>query len=317
MNAELQALKKRTDLGEEDFQAILVERELCLGQGDELGYAHCLLVLAHAVLWVRSDNEEFPFDRARTLALEALAIMRRHGDKGGELSALLQAVPGHGPKEASEMLASAMVLAKALGDDRALARVLNRQAAHLGMSDKKRAASLNREALEIYERLGDARGQAVCLFGLTIQEQDADLKRGYALRSADLYRSIGNHNEAAKSMSLALMYWPKGKELEAERACAAQGLADAQASASRSLEGSFYAHLSRICAQQGEFEQAEQYRRWEKDIEDSDGLTPEERKRDEIEFTKFVVDAAKKMGNEKASKLFQSRLKDLKKSQGP
>jgi hypothetical protein len=182
------------------------------------------------------------------------------------------------------------------------------------MFDKLKAVKLQREALEIYERLNDSRGQAMCLFSLAIQESDRDVSHACAMRSAVLYRSANDHTEAARAITLALMYWPKGGPLQAERELAEQGLKDAQIAGSRSNEKIFYSHLSRISARQGNFEEADQFRRWEKENEDSDGLTPEERRRDEIEFAKSMIETAKKMGNANAVKMFEGRLREVKKS---
>ncbi len=60
MRAEITAMSSRTDLTEADFQELILERERCIAQDDELEYARCLLVLAHVVKWVRSDNSQPP-----------------------------------------------------------------------------------------------------------------------------------------------------------------------------------------------------------------------------------------------------------------
>jgi tetratricopeptide (TPR) repeat protein len=314
MRPDLNAIASRTNLTEEDFQAVLAERELFLSQGDELGYANCLLTLSHVVKWVRSDNGEMPFMRARTLALEALPIMRRLADGKGTIWALLQAVPFSPPVEIQAMFEEAMSIAREMGDERERARVLNRMAANLGLSDKEKALALQLQSLEIYERLGNVGGQATCLFSLAVLEKDDGIAYEYAKRSAELSRSSGSFDEAARATSLALMYWPDGGDLSEKRALAENGLKDAQEAGKRSLEGGYYRHLAEISAQQGNFDEAEQFRRWEKDIEEADGLTPDERKQNELDFTKQMAKLAKSMGNKGAASMFGSRARELKKS---
>lgn len=314
MRPDLNAIASRTDLTEEDLQVVLQERELCLAQGDELGYANCLLTLSHVVKWVRSDNGETPFGRGHTLALEALSIMRRLQDSKGTIRALVQAAPMSSPTESQAMLEEALSIARALGDAREIARVLNRLAAKVGLSDRPLAIKLNREALEIFEQIDHVLGQATCLFGLAIQEKDDLVKFDCASRCAELYRSANRSSDAARATSMALMYWPDGGDLAEKRALAERGLKDAQDSGNTSLEGNYYGRLAEISAEQGNYEESDQFRRWEKEIEESDGLTVQERQRNELEFTEAMATIAKAQGHKEAAAMFKDRAKELKNS---
>lgn len=309
MREELKRLSSSTQLSEQDLLNLLAERDACLRADDEVGYAECLVTLAHVVKWVRSDNAESPFLRANTLAREALSIFERNNHAEGTIDALIQAAPMAGP-EAEGMLARALAIAESSGDGAWVARVLDRQAAHAG---QERSIALTRRALEIYERLDNKSGQAACLFSLAIRLDDTDRKIDAATGAAELFREIGRHNEAAKSMGLVLMYGADYLDIELQRVLAEQGLNDAQAAGNRSTEGIFYTHLARIHAVLGDLEKAERYLRWEGDIEASDGLSPAERRKKDIAFTKEMVQTAKQMGRKDWAKMLQRRLRDLKK----
>ena len=139
MIPELKSIWSSTNLAEGDFQFVVKQRDACKDAGDEVGYAECTLVLAHVVKWVRSDNHESPFERAATLADEALEICRRNQNKPLMIDALLMAAPMKGPEATRQILDTALVLAAELGDEHQIAAVLHRKAAFLGLIDKQEA----------------------------------------------------------------------------------------------------------------------------------------------------------------------------------
>ena len=312
MRRDLEAIASRTDLGEADLEALVVERNECLARGDELGYARCLLVLAHVVKWVRSENEQHPFERANSLALEALPILERLGDQNGVIGALLMAAPGLGPEKGSQAIDSALEIARTLGDELLVARVLSRRAASLSGADSLRSIEILEECLEIYTRLGQVGGQASCHFSLVIRNSDEGKCLEHALRAAELYRSIQNYKEAAKSMSLALLYF-ENMSLADRRSLTEIALKDAQAAGNRSFEGSIYGRLSKICAEEGDFEDAKRYATWAQEFADSDGMTPKERRREEVAQTKYFANLAESMGQSEAAKSFRQHLAALRK----
>jgi hypothetical protein len=305
MRPQLEALKAKRDLTESEFLALLGERDLAREEGREADYAECLLLLAHFVKWVRSDNDEPPFVRATTLSLEALPIYERLGDTKGQISALLSAVPGVPPEKATAFLATAMDLAKESGDELQVAKVLNRQAARAGMSDRNLASQLNREALIIYERHGDRSGQAACQYSLIMTSGDDYVARVAALSGADLYESVGDPKMASKCLSLALHFHAKSLTLDTQLKLAERGLKLAQQTTWRSLEGSFYRDLSRIHQEMGNPEESAQYNRWHKEIQDSDGLTEKQRSRNNKRFAKQMSAFAKLTGHLNAAKMFR------------
>ena len=314
LRPEIAELTSKTNLTEADLQAVLNERDLYLSQGDELGYAHCLTVLAFVVLWVRSDNNQPPFERAYSLAMEALPIMRSYNDSAGTIDALLGAVPLSAPAEATRMLDAALEIAKEMGDDRQIARVLGRQAAKLGMSDRKQAFKLNSQVLEIYEKLGSVSGQARTLFSMAIQCEGDEAKFDYSVRSANLFRSIGRLDQSARAISLALMYGTEHVQSSTLLELAEQGLRDAQTVGKTLLEGCFYKHFAQIHGGLGNFEEAEKYQGWAQQIDESDGLSPKERKQQELLFTQEMIEICKKQGNAEAEKMFKEKLRELKKT---
>ncbi len=238
--------------------------------------------------------------------MEALSYFEKHQDSQGILDSLILAAPGQQPDEATRSLERAMELAGSQPEsDAETARVLSRQAAHLGLSNRARSVELQTQALKIYEELGNVRGQAHCLFTLTVQENDSSTRLGYALKSADLYRSLGRLDQAAKSMSLALTFGPEDTPLTVQLGFAETGLQDAQASGKSSLEGIFYRKLAEIHARLGNAEEAEKYQRWHDTIEASDGLTPAQRKRENAKFAKQMRTWLKSTGRPEAAKIFK------------
>ncbi|RYG24043.1 hypothetical protein EON82_12085 [bacterium] len=298
---------------EEGLQLLLSRIAEARQSGDEAGVGLGHLALAHQVKWVRSDNDEPPFLRAHTLTEEALSIFRRLDDERGLLAALRATSMFLSPDEIASRQAEAMALAESLGDEREIANTLASKARSLALRNKVDAAQLTRQALEIFRRLDDKHSAAQCLFSLAIYEEETAASYEAALESAQLYRETGDFKQAAHAAIVAIMYgeelhpWP---ELEP---IVRTGLNDAQAAGSRSDEGLFYGHLAKIAAAKGDAEEAKNYLRWQRELDESDGLTPKERHKQNIEMTKQLIEMSKLSGNAETVAMFEEELKRLKK----
>lgn len=297
---------------EEGLQTVLALLEDCRAAGDDLAVGKGLLRLAHLVKWVRSDNDEAPFDRSRTLALEALEIFRRLDDARGRVLALHAAAPFVPPDERARMLAEADRLAMASNDGVLVARSLWAQARALGLSDPETAERLNREALTIFLRNGEKAAAAGCLFGLAIRGDSHKAKYEAALESARLYREAGLPGDAARSMTIALMggeNFLSHTELEPS---VRQGLADAQSDGNRLLESGFYARLAKLADEKGDAPGAARYRRWAEETKEADGLTPRQRRRLEIQNTRLMIASMRSQGNAQVERIFRKSLRRLR-----
>lgn len=297
---------------EEGLQQVLLQIDQCRSAGDLVETGNGLLALAHLVKWVRSDTNAPPFARARELALEALALFREAGHEKGKLRALIVASPFVDPSAQENLLSEAEAIASKLGDEKTMADVLSARARTLAMSDRPQAEELYRRVLGIYRRIGDVGGQARTLFGLAIGEGTAEEKLLFAREAAGLYRSLGDRKHASMCISIALMNAEEVQPLTELEGLVREGLEDAQASGNRSQEAHFYQKLALISLANGQLEEAERYRRWAKDLDDADGLTPLERWEFAVDMTKSMVAMAKTQGNKEAVKLFREELKRLK-----
>lgn len=294
------------------MQRVLRQLEERRAAGDDAEVAKGLLAMRYLVLWVRSDNGEPPFQRAVTLAREAVTIYRRLDDRRGLLRALLVSTSPFDQEGNARILAEAEQIAEALGDDVERARTMAARARQLGLTDRERATALQLEALAIFEREGKAREAAQCLFSLSIHGEET-LKRGYALRAAELYRSVNDRNQSSKCVTLALMNWPiEEGDLDERIALCHQGLRDAQTLESRTTESGFYRELALCATRMGDVEEAAKFRRWHEELADSDGLTPKERKKQAVEMTKMLIAMAKASGNREAIEMFEAELKRIK-----
>ncbi len=298
---------------EEGLQTVLERLAESRAAGDEEQVGWGLLALAFQVIWVRSDNEEPPFVRCGTLATEALEIFRRIGHVKGQIAAIHRLVPSLGPERKNQMVAEADRLAIASGDEVLVARSLAAQARQLAMSDRAGASELARRALEIFLRHDEKRSAAGCCFSLSIQLDDSRAKYEVAIQGADLYRAVGDRKMAAHILSIAEMNGEEFMPYTDLEPIIRQELEDAQAAGSRLREQAAYGHLAKLAAVKGDAEEAAKYLRWEKELEEADGVTPKERHRANIAMTKEMIRMAKTSGNEETVKVFEEELKRLKK----
>jgi len=299
----------RTEAG---LQEVLDRIEQCRRDSDDRELGNGLLALSYLVKWVRSDTAEAPFARSYELAIEALDAFRRCGDVAGQARALVGASPFVERAAGEQMLSEAERLVGEAADENCVAMVMAARARNLAMTDHDQSAALHRRALEIYRRTENRRGQAGCLFSLAITGGFLEEKRDAAIEAAKLYRAIGDHGEAARAMTLALMQAEELEPLARLEPLAKEGLDDALAAGDRGQEGHFYTKLSLIATARGDAEQAAKYGDWAKSLEESDGRTPLERWRDEVAMTKEMISMARTQGDQDAVKAFSEELKRLK-----
>jgi tellurite resistance protein len=279
---------------------------------DDVEIGNGLLALSFGVKWVRSDTAQPPLVRSQELALEALETFRRTTDTKGIVRSLLAACPMADPRARESMMTEAATLVESIADENYRAMVLVAGARSLAMADRVQASDMQRQALEIYKRTGNQKGQAQCLFSLAIVSGTDTDSRDSALEAARLFRVIGDTAEAARSMTLALMNAQRIQPLSELEDLAQQGLQDALAAGNRTMERSFYTKLALIAASNGQIEQADKYRRWATDLEEADGRTPLERWKDNIEMNKMMISMAKDRGNKELANVFKEELKRLK-----
>lgn len=297
---------------EEGLQACLRRLETAQTAGDHAEIGYGLLALAFLVKWVRSDTALPPFVRAQELQEQAIEEFRQSGDKKGLAGALVSGSGMIDPGTRERRLEEAERLAEEIGDDDLRASVIAGRARALALSDRDGATLLHREALEIYRRTGNQAGQARCLFGLSISEGTAEEKRDFALEGARLYRETGDPGMASKCAWLALMNAEQIEPLASLEGLVREGLKDAQDAGKHSQERSFYEKLALIAVATGRHEEAERYRRWANEIQESDGLTPLERWKGQVAMTKTMIGMVKAQGQKEAVKEFQAELKRLK-----
>lgn len=299
---------------EEGLQRLLTLLSEARAARDEATEGRILLALAFIVKWVRSDNDESPFERSHTLALQALEIFRRLGDASGQISALLSAAPFEPRDSSAAMLAQAQQLAAESGNDFEIARVLSARARQMGLVDRAQAKLLTKEALAIFRALGNAGGAAGCLFSLSIADGTPAENREYALEAAKLYREAGNRNEAGHAVMIALMNAKEPGEVVSLEPHIKEALEDAQTTGDRHTEGQCYGYLAQVAEAKGDAEEAAKYLRWKGDLKDSDGLSPLERWRENMAMSKTMIAMAKRMGNKDMGRMFQDELRRLKRN---
>jgi hypothetical protein len=300
---------------EKGLETVLKQIEECRTQGDEREVANGLLALAYLVKWVRSHTNLPPFQRSAELAMEALQIFQKIGDRRGEARALRAAAPFQPWDLAQKMLATAYRIFEEEGDTTQLAWVLFAQSNQAALGGEAVCGKeLKDQALELFHGSGALDGQAACLFSKACDFTSTPPAEGraLALEAARLYRQVGAYDDAAKAVSVALTHEEEGSEIHDREEIIHQGLADAQQAGDRAMEGSFYKRLAQVAAAKGQAAEAEKYIRWSRELQDADGLTPKERRKEEIESTKTMIKMAKSMGHKEAVESFQQSLKDLK-----
>jgi len=300
---------------EEGLQQVLRRLEECRANGDQVEVGNGLLKLSYLVKWVRSDTAASPCARAHELALQALEVFRGAGDREGLVRALVAASAMADFRERERLLSEAEALAEGIGDENSVAMVLAAKARALGLSDRGQATELHRRALAIFKRTENQRGQAQCLFSLSIREGTSYEKYDFAIEGARLYAGLGDHAEASRCIMMALVNAEEIRPLSELGDLAQEGLQYALNAGDRTQEGSFYRKLALIADANEQQEEADKYRRWATDIEESDGRTPHERWEDNLDMAKMMIAMAKTQGHKDAAKAFREELKRLKASE--
>ncbi len=297
---------------EEGLQSVLRKLAECRSAQDEVGIGNGLMALAYLVMWVRSDTVEPPIAGPLELSLEALEAFRRAQNVPGQVRALVRASASLDPESRERMMSEAEHLANGTGDEDLVAMVIAGRARALAMTNSEASSSLHQQALEIYRRTGNRGGQARSLFALSVSSGSAADKRDYALEAATINRELGESAEAARCVALALMNAEELAPLSELEELAQAGLQDCLDAGDRSQEGHFYTKLGLIAAAKGQIDEAQKFRRWASDIENSDGLTPRERWENNVEMTKMMISMAKVQGAHEAVKTFREELKRLR-----
>jgi len=299
---------------EEGLLAALHALARARGTGDRNGEGEVLLALSQLVKWVRSDNEESPFNRAETLALEALQAFRASGNEHDQVRALISAISPFNKKVLDERLAEAERLARKLGDRELIADVVAAKARGAGLADREAAKRYALQALELYRELGDTFGMAGCHFSLSIALGEDAEKRQHAIDAFHCYRAAGNKSEAGRALSLAQMNCNTDEEYIALEPLFKVALDDAQESGHRSNEKSCYLFLGRIAEKKGDLEEALTYKRWEAELAAAEGGTPLEKWERDVEMTEMLIAFAQANGDQEGASSFRAELKRLKKS---
>ncbi len=299
---------------EEGLQRVLLQLDECRVAGDLIETGNGLLALSFLVKWVRSDTEQPPFDRSHELALQALEAFRLACHMQGQVRALVAASALANVADREKMLLEAESSAQSSGDENLIASVLSAKARGFAMSNKQQAKVLQREALDIYRKTGHVQGQARSLMTLSLGEGDSAEKRDYAIEAAQLYRQSDNHQDASRCVWIAFMNAEEVQPIEELEGLVREGLADALEAADRNGELLFYDKLAMIAIANGNADEASKYHRWAKDLEESDGLSPIERWKNNIEMAKTMIALTKVQGNKEATKIFQESLRELRAS---
>lgn len=299
---------------QEGMQKLLAMIEEARGSADyrELGYG--LMELANLVKWVPGVPNAF--QESTRFGLEAISSFRHTDDRFGLAKALVRTVDMFDRAGTLARLAEAETIAAELGDQAVMAMVLAAKGRSLAASDPIQARAATEQALTSYRAIDDKVGQARCLFSLAITGDDSSTKFERAIEAAGLFEASGLLDDAARSLSIALMNAQRTQGLDVQEAVTQRGLKLAQTSGNRSLEQGSYKALARIATEKGDFESAHKYLRWHDELQDADGITPTERWKHNIEMTKMMISVAKAQKNPDMIKGFQDELKRLK-SQKP
>lgn len=297
---------------EEGLQQVLDRLEECRATNDDIEIGNGLLKLSYLVKWVRSDTAKPPFERAHELALQALEAFRRAKNIEGEIRALVAATAMADLASRQSMLTEAERLAETVEDENYKAMVLAAKARSIGLRDEKQKSELSQRALEMFKRTGNERGQAQCLFTLSIGSGTSAEKRDYAIEAASIYRKLNEPKEAGRCMTIAFMNAEGIQSLADLQPLAELGLQDALAAGDLMQEGRFCGKLARIFEARGLYEEAARYSQRAAGLENADGMTPLERWESNVETTEMMVSMARTRGNQKAAKAFREELKRLR-----
>ncbi|MBS1715160.1 MAG: hypothetical protein JST30_12575 [Armatimonadetes bacterium] len=296
---------------EEGLQAALGARERAREAGDAAAEGDALLALSFLVKWVRSDTCTAPFERSLELALEAIDVFRRIGDQKGEVRALIRAVSPMDPLLTQERLAKAREIAEGLGDMKLIADVTAALARSSGLTDKAMSQRLSREALSLYEGLGDFRGQAGCHFSLSIAPGESRDKMLHAVQAFELYRRSGDAEEAGRALMPAMM----NAETDADKAALEPhcllALEDARASGEASRIKPLLRQLAAIALAQDDLKTARARLQEERSLLDPEEPSPIEQWETNVYFTKMMLSVAQKGGSKEDVGELRRSLGDL------
>ena len=244
---------------EEGLLATIRQIEECRHSGamDELGNG--LLAMSFLVKWVGSDNLEPPFERSRTLALEALEVFTSIGHRKGECRALRQSVPNSSPEQQQEFFARATLIAEELGDDAEVARTLAARARATLRSNRAEAEQLLRSALEIFQELGDRIGEASTHFSLVSCVSASEEKYTNGVSAFEAYRQCGVPDDAVKALVLAMHYGSMCEPRPELESLLEQGVELATSIDDHSSMASFYVHLALLESERGDSDKAQRY----------------------------------------------------------
>jgi DNA-binding SARP family transcriptional activator len=207
------------------------------GDGERAGRWYLTAARQSAALYAYGDAIELA---GRALGVELTGAERfaaldlrekargRRGDRAGQREDIdaLELLAGDDPRARFDVLARRVLLARALGDSDDEGRLIDEMdAVAQGLGDDARAQSLveratragmrgrrteglehARAALEIYERLGDQRGQLDCLYllvDMTTNAGDLPAARDYLTQMHDRAASLADRAVEARALAVA------------------------------------------------------------------------------------------------------------------
>ncbi len=187
----------RTEEGRDKVIALLEEYRAA-GQDREAGI--CLSRLAYLIKHVGAPDGGHAFGESAKTGAEAVALLRKTGDKKELCRALRQAaVPFHANCE--PLLAESLALAQEIGDMEEEAWTTFQMRRFGGGPDP-----MTERALDLFQQCGSLEGQASCflVMGFRIGMHNPEMLQ----RSIDLFEQAGNSVEAErgrKFLEVALM----------------------------------------------------------------------------------------------------------------
>lgn len=284
----------------------------CLAKGDELEAAWGTLALSRLVKWAPWDENGFQVERAGPLAERALEIFRRFDEKRGIIRSLRACIVFTPKEKADAILDEAEALATEIGDEHELAHTLAAKGRSPWRS-KEEKQGFNQRALEIFRRKDDQSSAAMVLFSMSIGNWGPQ-GGAYALESAQLYRELGEHAHSARSFTMAVTHFENQSDLASRKALAEQGMAEAIASGTRSLELTFVREFAEIGIAEGRTGELQTFiHRWEESQPASSGEVDKVENHNARQMYRRLRNLALEHGNQAAVKMIESELSRLRK----